>query len=105
MHHTPVSRLHISVFWTWVATSIFIVIVYLFKGNRASIDPSDALGYASKLLGLVIPQVTMMATFIFRIPQDRQLDLIEKDPHLARLAVQLSVTYHVIFWILLIVGV
>lgn len=102
---TRLNALRFSVFWIWVATLLITITVflsYMISENMRFYEIEESI---SAVTSPMIPQIGVMIAFFFGSNKQRQLQLIDSRPGLAKLAIGLSLVYHITFWILLVVGI
>jgi len=94
-----------SVLWIWIITIFFSISIYLFKGANVKMDVDEVISNLSSILSVIIPQVTIIFSFVFKDAGNHQKEQIERNQQLALFALIISLIYHSSFWFLLWYGI
>jgi hypothetical protein len=104
---TNTERLRLSVFKLWFCTLAVVVVVFAVRAwGLTGVKPlfSDSFQSFEMIIGLVIPQISVMVAFYFTIDQQQQ-----KIESLSRSQVSvltwLSIAYHAIFVATIVAGI
>lgn len=94
-----------SVFWIWALTLAIALgtFVKLMVGDHMAFPEIDKS--LTKVLALVVPQLSIMLAFLFRTSREQQRNLLREERGIATLAMSLSIFYHLAFWIFLFFGI
>lgn len=102
-----IERVRLGVFKIWFVTLGIVIVVYvgLFAGVRG-VPPPFSVAFQSLqiMIGLVVPQIGVMAAFYFNLDrQQRKIEALTKPQVL--IITSFSVAYHIIFNLALVGGV
>ena len=93
------------VFWIWSITLIITLGVFigsLIEHHMTFANIEDSL---TAVMGLIVPQLTVMTAFFFGSDKDTQRRLIDDNRGLGGFALAVSALYHVCFWIVITLAV
>ena len=101
----PVLFFRFAVFWIWTVTLAASLVIFIATMIVRSMTFREIEESLTQLTGLLIPQLSVMIAFFFGTDRSRQQRILERDGAMARLAVGLSLFYHISFWIVLALSI
>jgi hypothetical protein len=100
-----VDVLRFSIFWIWIVTLLMIMVCFLETMIVHKLKVPDVRDSLTNLTSLVLPQISIMVAFFFGSSKSRQITKMSYQPSIAKLAIALSLVYHIVFWLCLWLGV
>lgn len=90
-----------SIFWIWTITLGVSLAIFIGAMIMHSMTFREIEEPMTRLIGVLIPQLSVMIAFFFGTSKSSLQKILQRDHGMARLAVGLSIFYHVIFWVVL----
>ena len=90
-----------GVFWVWSGTLCATLGIFIWCIVSRSMTFKEIDESLTQVMGLIVPQVSIMIAFFLGSTKDEQQELLERQHSLGTFAVGLSALYHVVFWIVM----
>lgn len=94
-----------AVFGIWLVTLAVVLGVFIASLMYHDMKFPEIRSSLASTMALVMPQMGIMLAFFFGASKAKQKSILRAERGIARLAVALSIFYHVLFWTLLVLGV
>ncbi len=94
-----------AVFGIWIVTLLVVVGCFLTKMIFSKMEFVEIRDSLTNVTSIILPQIGVMSAFFFGTGKAKQQERLDYQPSVANLAIGLSLIYHLVFWLSLILGV